>query len=831
METKSANMASCKETKTACVDREDFVSDNGSLRCNHPNPSVHGVAGGLVIDTPLIDLGDGNKFKFQCISVDCKPDEFDTTAAQNEADTEIGTPGQSKPSDSLSKKIDFRPYSKKIEIIFIHEDTPGEGREAPHEVIVVNKLVPASRYRIQITHLMCDKQVGEMERYISTTVPFGPPVNFNVTKGSDGSFCASWEKPQVENECKISHYIISIYSFSQNEYKYCDKKIYDGEYQSAYFTLKEEMIYTFGIQACSEEFMSKSSRRTWSCLKHKMLSNAKVVAGDNGTKTLYLVNTTKTTLHGDVSLIEIGKQPFPDVTQEEKVVFLVGETGAGKTTWINALFNYMLDVKFEDDFRFLVVIEENAAHQEFSQTENINIYKFHPKEGYPISYNLTVIDTPGFGSTNGIESDNLVIKQFWHVVDNQFCFLDHLDAIVFMAKASNERFHPLQEHVLSSFLELFGNDIKDNIYVLCSHGTHKKPQIISALRAANFSFKTYFQFDHAAIFDHIQEPEEEQDGLEGYNNIFYKRGMKSFEEFLSNVTSSQPTSISLTREVLKKRLSLQGKIREVQILVDKGLNQMEQLKNAMDVIEVCDDKLTSHKTRPKKKLYTHSWATVCIDCKHTCHENCWLYFDFTKSMCEVMDSKKSPASCTKCPKKCKWDSHKNLGYIYVEDLEKAVVVIHDRKVSHEKLQKKKITAEEACKQIQWEFKLIDTKMKGHLSEITECIKLLNEIGMKNDKISQMKYIDTLMENEQENTNRPGRRERLALLRGIRKQATELSDIENGEYDPFREYREMAEKIRIKNPDIPEDQVWMEVAKMLNTGEKRWKSVFRWWYKL
>ena len=308
-------------------------------------------------------------------------------------------------------------------------------------------------------------------------------------------------------------------------------------------------------------------------------------------------------------------------------------------------------------------------------------------------------------------------------------------------------------------------------------------------------------------------------------------GMKSFKEFLSNVTSSQPTSISLTREVLQKRLSLQGKIQELRFLVDKGLNQMEKLKAAIGVIEVCDDKLTSLTARMKKKLYTQSWVTVCIDCRHTCHENCWLYFNFTKRMCEVMDRKKSPASCTKCPKKCKWDCHKNLGYIYVEDLEKAVAVIHDRKVSYEELQDKKITAEEACKKIQQEFKSIDAKMKGNLSEITKCLKLLNEIGMKNDKISQTKYIDTLIQNEQENTNRPRRRERLALLCEIRRQATELSDIENGEHDPFREYREMAEKIREENPDIAEDQMWMLVAKkMPNTGENGWKSFFHWWNK-
>ena len=39
---------------------------------------------------------------------------------------------------------------------------------------------------------------------------------------------------------------------------------------------------------------------------------------------------------------------------EDKVVLLVGPTGAGKTTPVNAVANYIMGVQWEDDFRFKI---------------------------------------------------------------------------------------------------------------------------------------------------------------------------------------------------------------------------------------------------------------------------------------------------------------------------------------------------------------------------------------------------------------------------------------------------------------------------------------------
>ena len=45
--------------------------------------------------------------------------------------------------------------------------------------------------------------------------------------------------------------------------------------------------------------------------------------------------------------------------ENEKVFLVVGATGAGKLTLINGMVNYILGVKWKDDFRFKLITEDD----------------------------------------------------------------------------------------------------------------------------------------------------------------------------------------------------------------------------------------------------------------------------------------------------------------------------------------------------------------------------------------------------------------------------------------------------------------------------------------
>ncbi|CAG0905138.1 unnamed protein product, partial [Darwinula stevensoni] len=117
-----------------------------------------------------------------------------------------------------------------------------------------------------------------------------------------------------------------------------------------------------------------------------------------------------------------------------KVLMLVGATGAGKSTLINGMINYVYGVKWEDPFRFKLIVDEGAGKSEAqSQTKWITAYVIHQQEGFRLPSTLTLIDTPGFGDTEGIKADDelkIQIHEFFSHGGN--IGVDQLDGICFV---------------------------------------------------------------------------------------------------------------------------------------------------------------------------------------------------------------------------------------------------------------------------------------------------------------------------------------------------------------------------------------------------------------
>jgi len=62
--------------------------------------------------------------------------------------------------------------------------------------------------------------------------------------------------------------------------------------------------------------------------------------------------------------------------ESEKVLLVVGATGAGKTTLINGMVNYILGVEWKDDFGFQLITEKAMVSEAYIQTRNITAYTF-----------------------------------------------------------------------------------------------------------------------------------------------------------------------------------------------------------------------------------------------------------------------------------------------------------------------------------------------------------------------------------------------------------------------------------------------------------------------
>ena len=254
----------------------------------------------------------------------------------------------------------------------------------------------------------------------------------------------------------------------------------------------------------------------------------------------------------------------------EKVLMVLGATGAGKSTFINGLANYMMGVKFEDTFRFKVVTDEGSRSQTHSQTQTITAYTFYSTI---LDYNLTVVDTPGFGDTGGVERDKRIAKQIKMFFEGQNRGgIDVLHGIGLVTQASLARLTPTNKYIFDAVLSIFGRDIIDNIFLIATFADANEPYVLDAVKTAKIPFQQCFKFNNSALFSHT-----DNDGT-FFNSMFWKMGVSSFANFFDKLNRADMKSLALTREVLHERQQLETLIPRLQLQVKVGLNQMDAVQ-------------------------------------------------------------------------------------------------------------------------------------------------------------------------------------------------------------------------------------------------------------
>jgi len=169
-----------------------------------------------------------------------------------------------------------------------------------------------------------------------------------------------------------------------------------------------------------------------------------------------------------------------------RTLLFVGETGAGKTTTINSMMNYLFDATFEGD-RYTLIQEKKLKQKKKSsqsQTEEIGVYYLNPTA---VDFTVTIVDTPGFGNCDdkGIQFDSIIGEK----LEEKFkTTVTEVDAICFVVKSNQNRLTQRQEYVFRKVVDVFAEDVKDNIFLLFTYddGTDP-PQVKSWLSSPSSS--------------------------------------------------------------------------------------------------------------------------------------------------------------------------------------------------------------------------------------------------------------------------------------------------------------------------------------------------------
>ena len=593
-----------------------------------------------------------------------------------------------------------------------------------------------------------------------------------------------------------------------------DPQDWDGLIQDNGKPLKDENLIDKGgfrkkFIRCYEEWKNDKMKDLDKDSYAKPLVNSKVITMDyNGIKRnsgFYLIPSIMSCSNKEGNKDAYNNFILQDrilSDNRHKVVLMVGQTGAGKTTTVNSMINYLYDVKYKNPFRYKLILEKTKkTGQAESQTDFVTSYQlknygannnnnnnnnnekkseFKEKDNNSycvlsptaVDYDLTIVDTPGFGDTRGVEQDKKIMGDIKLWFEKK---LDTLDAVCFVIKSTDSRLTSSQKYVFESILNIFGEDIKNNIFIVITSCDAADPPALDALKAGKIPYAKCFRLNNSAYF---QDPTIVNSARQNMiNEQYWDGGSEAFKDFFNELSHTPPASLTLTKDVLNTRELLVIKINYLQELLKEALQGIEEIKKQKKILE---ENKKSGKEKYQLFLTSYIWVkietsykfhTTCTnkDCifknnNRTCHFNCWSPFKF---LCCVMKNGK----CNICG--CDAKYHENKSFYWkkketkhtidlrkeVETAQENVVDAHDTMVDV-LVQKIKRKEKIACKCVK---------------VITKSINKLRKIALNKNVLSCKDCIVEMIEKERDESRKKS-------LKQINKQMKTIENIENDKID-------------------------------------------------
>lgn len=496
----------------------------------------------------------------------------------------------------------------------------------------------------------------------------------------------------------------------------------------------------------------------------EILSKSKSIVGPT---TRIILNTTVIT-EGELLRKEIigEKNDY----KPRKVILMVGETGTGKTSLINAMINYILGVRWEH--KIWLEVAEVSENQTESQTTAVTVYEVFPK-GSPFS--LTIIDTPGQGDTRGLDKDKLV-PEILQLLFRSEDGIHDIDAVCLVLKATDARLHDRQLYILDEVLSLFGKDIEKHITILITNANKTVPKkALDCIKVAKIPCaKTmngqpvYFKFNNC------QSDSYDEEDREIYKDL-WDSGIENFQQFFAYLNGIPPKSLNMTEGVLRARKQLDANVNNLKDRIKLAELRKQELEQTKNALQDCENYRQEHKDfeyevdEPYKELVkiNSSWwhlttqATRCSVCEENCHyPGCWWVSNLSK--CSVMTKE---GKCTVCSKNCPHTDHMKDDQIYKIRTKRVKKTKEDlkKKYENEWADKKNLEAK-----LENEIKQEEAEKIRLVEECYQCFEKLTETALKSTSMSSIQHLDFMIEKMKET----GKQERVLKLEELKRRAQE-----------------------------------------------------------
>lgn len=482
--------------------------------------------------------------------------------------------------------------------------------------------------------------------------------------------------------------------------------------------------------------------------------------------------------------------------------FLVlGETGTGKTTLLDAFANCLEDMQFTDNWRWKMVDEDSMKdkHTSKSQTSDITYYYITDKRQTENPCNIKIIDTPGFADTEGITADEKTIKKFEELFKTE---ISELDYILLVVKAGETRWTHQARYVYDRVQELFHKAAADRFILMCTFADGGPPQVISTLKP-HVAFEKFFTFNNSALYT----PSEQATNT---TKFFWRMAMSSVDQFLSYVVQQdrKPLSLVDSVQVLDTRDYLYTTIQNAQRRIQQGFSFLESTQALMQQIKKHEDQINENgsftydewEDRYERKPLGKT-VQLCAKCNVTCCQKCEWPKHATESQCTYFNYGRCPV----CPGKCPKSSHVRSDELVTKTQVKVTKEWSFKKQALKEGEEGLSSAQRMLKQKEDEMDQGVRDILADMQNVKDALTKLDAIALKPRVFTDESYFEQMIQYE-EDTRNPGYEGRIVGLKLMMERARDMKKLSQAKdmRDLFPQYKKIMAEARKRCQQISTD---------------------------
>jgi GTPase Era involved in 16S rRNA processing len=356
-------------------------------------------------------------------------------------------------------------------------------------------------------------------------------------------------------------------------------------------------------------------------------------------------------------------QELLDISNMIKVL-VIGETGSGKSTFINYLANYfkngtLNNLKIAIPSVFHPQVTEKFKHHEHdvqdktqSKTDSCNQYMF--TDG---TSQYLFLDTPGLSDTRGPGQDKINLDKIIDAVEN----LCGLTAVIIVVNGTIARLTVNLQNVIAQLRGNLPDIVMDNVIVVSTNGTRHTVNFPLEELKVNGNVYPYYMQNSAFSTDPAKWTPAVMQSLQAdWDQVMdeLKAMMATLKLFTTKSVSAFKNMKDIRNEIKALMHAARLEVSEIQRMQDEIAMFETGLKQAnADTIAYKD--YTKQQIVDKVELVDAPYhSTLCKNCNHVCHDKCGLDESTVAGaqifqQCWAMED----GNCTKCQHKCSYTAH------------------------------------------------------------------------------------------------------------------------------------------------------------------------------